>query len=120
MPRKSGTSQMKHNLRRTLWLTLAMLGLTGLVPIHAQNASGTLVGQIKDPSGNAIVGATVTATNQATHDARTLRTDSSGGYAFPCCYRARMRSALVHQDSNRKPNQGSPSMLIKQFARTFL
>jgi len=49
----------------------------------AQNAStGALTGTVTDPSGGVISGATVTATNIGTGQARTVTTESNGSYRF--------------------------------------
>ncbi len=46
----------------------------------AQNASGTIVGHLKDPNGAAIVSAKVSVTNQDTRDVRTVSTNEAGDY----------------------------------------
>ena len=65
------------------WFFLVFL-LTAalLVPIltQAQTLYGILVGNVTDPSGAAVVGAAVTATDPATGLRATATTDSSGGY----------------------------------------
>ena len=52
-------------------MTLAQSGTTG-----------ALTGTVTDPSGAVIAGATVTATNIGTGQARTSTTDASGSYKF--------------------------------------
>jgi len=49
----------------------------------AQNASGTIVGHVKDPSGAAVVAAQVSVTNVDTHDVRTVSTNGEGDYTVP-------------------------------------
>jgi hypothetical protein len=50
-------------------------------PAAAQSAStGALSGTVTDPSGGTIAGATITATNLATGQSRTVTTDTSGVY----------------------------------------
>ena len=49
----------------------------------AQNASGTIVGHVKDPNGAAIVAAQVSVTNLDTHDVRTVSTNGAGDYTVP-------------------------------------
>jgi hypothetical protein len=49
---------------------------------HAQVATGTILGNVKDSSGAAVPGASVTATNLGTQFARTTTTDASGQYAL--------------------------------------
>jgi hypothetical protein len=58
--------------------------LFGFVPASfAQTAStGALTGTVSDQSGGVVVGASVTATNNGTGQARTATTDSSGTYRF--------------------------------------
>jgi Carboxypeptidase regulatory-like domain/TonB-dependent Receptor Plug Domain len=52
-------------------------------PSSAQTSStGALTGTVSDPSGGVVVGATVTVTNNATGQARTATTDSSGVYTI--------------------------------------
>ncbi len=47
---------------------------------YAQTLYGTLVGNVTDSTGAAVVGATVTATDAATGIAKTMTTDSSGAF----------------------------------------
>ena len=57
----------------TLWLA---------TPLHAQVATGTILGNVTDSSGGAVPGATVTATNVDTQASRDTVTDESGQYAL--------------------------------------
>ena len=50
--------------------------------LHAQVATGTILGNVTDSSGGAVPGATVTATNVDTQFARDTITDESGQYAL--------------------------------------
>ncbi len=56
--------------------------LTG-TPLAAQNAQGTIVGHVSDPSGAIVPGATVTVTNRETGVALTLKTNADGDYTAP-------------------------------------
>jgi hypothetical protein len=58
--------------------------LFGFAPpsLAQTNSTGGLTGTVTDPSGGVISGATVTATNIGTGQARTTTTDSSGTYKF--------------------------------------
>ena len=47
---------------------------------HAQDATGRIIGTVMDPSGSAIVGATVTATNDGTKISQSVMTDENGYY----------------------------------------
>jgi hypothetical protein len=49
---------------------------------HAQVATGTILGNVKDTSGGAVPTAQVTATNVGTQFSRTTTTDSEGQYAL--------------------------------------
>jgi hypothetical protein len=60
-----------------------LLCLFSAVPLMAQKITGTILGNVTDPSGAAISGATVTARNTATGDVRTTTTNSAGSYTFP-------------------------------------
>ncbi len=52
-------------------------------PAHSQVAGATVSGTVSDPSGAAIVGATVSVQNNATGDTREFTTDAAGFYAIP-------------------------------------
>ena len=68
---------MKRRMRAALVLfaalTVALVELTS-----AQGTSGSLTGQVVDPSGAAIPGVTVTVTNPATGDSRVTVTTETG------------------------------------------
>src|ERR687895_543045 len=51
-------------------------------PLHAQVATGTILGNVTDSTGGAVPGATVTATNVDTQFTRDTTTDESGQYAL--------------------------------------
>src|SRR5688572_27455570 len=51
-------------------------------PVHAQVATGTILGNVTDSTGGAVPGATVTATNVDTQFSRDTTTDESGQYAL--------------------------------------
>ena len=59
------------------------LSLVLTVSIDAQVATGTIVGNVKDNSGSAVPGASVTATNVDTQVSRTTTSDAEGYYALP-------------------------------------
>src|ERR1041385_1638962 len=52
-------------------------------PLLAQGPVGTLNGTVKDPAGSIVPGATVVATNMATHVETTTTTTSTGTYTLP-------------------------------------
>jgi hypothetical protein len=83
--------------RRPIGLALAVsvAALLALaVPVGAQVLYGTLVGNVTDPSGAAVPGATVTLINPATNLARETTTNAEGVYRFvnvqPATYNVRV------------------------------
>jgi len=66
-------------------LSIAFLwAFAGSAPLlHAQTSTGTILGNVKDDSGTAVPGATVTATNVDTQLSRSTVTDGEGHYALP-------------------------------------
>ena len=61
-------------------LALAMLAFAAPLLRAQTSNTGALTGTVTDPSGAVISGATVTATNLATGQARTVKTNASGSY----------------------------------------
>ena len=68
-------------------LSLLACGILGLLifslPTPAQVLYGSMVGNVTDPSGAAIPGASVTITNQETNFSREGTTNAEGIYSFP-------------------------------------
>src|SRR5437773_7683465 len=64
---------------------LMLLGSMAAAPLHlqAQVLYGSIVGHVKDPSGAAVPGATVTITHKETNQSREAVTDEVGNYNFP-------------------------------------
>ncbi len=52
------------------------------VPTCAQTATGTIVGQVSDPSGAAVVNAEVKVTDPTTNSSQTAKTNEVGRYTF--------------------------------------
>jgi hypothetical protein len=76
------TVPISHALRsRILSLVIAAVLAVVALPSHAQ-FNAALTGSVQDSTGAAIPGATVTLTNTATQQVKTLKTDSSGIYSF--------------------------------------
>lgn len=68
----------------TAVLCLATLVLLPVVPARAQvTTSGKIAGTVLDPSGHAIPGAVVTATDPSISMTRTVKASPSGNYIFP-------------------------------------
>ena len=71
--------------KRVVLLVVALACLVALVPsaMFAQSAgTGTVAGTVTDPSGGALVGATVTLSDITTNTARTATTNQTGRYIF--------------------------------------
>lgn len=66
---------------RTLLLFLFFLSLA--VILRAQDFRGVISGQVTDPSGAAIAGATVKATHVDTGEVREMKTTAEGSYTIP-------------------------------------
>jgi len=62
---------------------IAVLVLVAPIPAAAQRITGTLRGQVFDPTGAAVPNAQVTATNQETGVSVKITTTSAGTYSFP-------------------------------------
>lgn len=65
-----------------LFPLLLLLFAWALTTAHAQTAFGTVVGNVTDPSGALVTGATVTLTNDGTGQIRTMKTTSAGTFSF--------------------------------------
>lgn len=76
---------MKRFVGKTAVYFLAALGLllALLSPVRAQRTTGTLRGQVLDPSGAAVPGAEVVVNNNATGVETRATTTSAGTYAIP-------------------------------------
>src|SRR6266404_6132443 len=72
----------RHLKGRDIGMMLAILCLCA-IPGLAQRTTGTLRGQVLDPTEAVVPGATVTATNQSTNISQTTVTTSAGSYVFP-------------------------------------
>jgi hypothetical protein len=63
--------------------------------VNGQTATGSISGLVKDPSGSALNGATVTLTNTATNELRSVTTNTVGLYSFqllpPATYRLEIK-----------------------------
>jgi len=67
------------------WRLLAAALAASVLPVHlaAQEARGTILGRITDPSGAVIAGADVRATNVATGVSAAARSNESGNFVLP-------------------------------------
>lgn len=68
---------------KSLRVALLSAGLfTFISPLHAQNAQGTVLGHITDPSGSAVPGVKLTLQNKGTSIKQQTTTTGSGDYVF--------------------------------------
>ena len=81
----SATS-MKINQKHVAWSTygiLFLLSMLEMVQPSAGQTTATLLGQVSDPTGNAVAGAQVTAVNIGTGTTRETRSNAVGEYLIP-------------------------------------
>src|SRR5689334_19842674 len=79
-PRRLGMKASHWTYLRTAAVFAVALLLAP--PTEAQIPTGTILGGVKDGSGGAVPGATVTATNTGTQYSRSTTTDAEGQYAL--------------------------------------
>jgi len=81
------TSGRDNQKKRTAYSLLGMLVVFAVFALSnlalAQRTTGTLRGQVLDPSGASVPGAQVTVTNNATGIAQTITSTSAGTYSVP-------------------------------------
>lgn len=68
-------------LIRGILLTLALMCLVAPAAT-AQTSTGSISGNVLDPKGDTVPGATIRATNSSTGETRTTQSSDSGGYRF--------------------------------------
>src|SRR5580698_9764783 len=65
------------------WICLlSVLTASSSSLLFAQNESGSITGEVTDPSGAVVAGAVVTITDLGTTTSRTATTGSNGSYSF--------------------------------------
>jgi Carboxypeptidase regulatory-like domain len=72
--------------RKILWVLVVAASIVTFLPEVAFSQGETtsaIVGQVSDPSGAAVAGATVSVTNNETASKRSAKTDASGRFTFP-------------------------------------
>lgn len=72
---------MKSLRSQGFWLSLVLVFASATI-VFAQGTASRVTGTVTDPSGAAVVGATVTLTNEATNVAFTTETSDEGSYTF--------------------------------------
>src|SRR5437660_12718998 len=80
-----GSCVFRFSSLKSLLYSALILGLALVfsMPMAAQRITGTLRGQVLDPSGAAVPDAQVTATNQETGVSVKITATSAGTYSFP-------------------------------------
>src|SRR5438105_11235576 len=73
----------KHSIRSVAGILFCLLVLAAESLFGQSGSSGLVTGVVTDPSGAAIVGATVTLQQQGTGATQTAHTDADGRYVFP-------------------------------------
>jgi len=73
---------MTKNVTSTLAILALVLMIGCAAPLAAQTLYGSVVGQVEDPSGSAIVAATAVLTNKGTGQVFEIKADETGRYAF--------------------------------------
>ncbi len=74
-----------QRVRSCIWFiacSMLLLLMSAALPAAAQNARGTVLGHLTDPSGAVVAGATVTITNRGTAINTTLKSNSAGDFVF--------------------------------------
>ncbi len=66
-----------------LWILLPAVFLFASSDLFPQGFQGTIRGEVRDPSGGVIPGATVTLKSERTGESRTQISSDAGGYDFP-------------------------------------
>src|SRR5712691_11424197 len=67
-------------LGRAAITTLSLVILFGGRSLLGQTTTGSIVGNVKDPSGAVLPGATITVTNEATNVSRDVTTSQTGDF----------------------------------------
>lgn len=70
------------NLPRIFWLSFVWAVLVGSLSVSAQTYNGGLRGVITDPAGSVLASASITLTDESTHQVRTATSNQAGAYAF--------------------------------------
>src|SRR5262245_22009137 len=77
---------MSNSTSLPAWARLAsffaLFCMAFAITLEAQNSTATILGHATDPSGAAVIGATVRVTNVATSVTRAAKTNPAGDYVF--------------------------------------
>src|SRR5271165_4678418 len=66
-----------------VFFLVLFIGMTSVDPVHAQEAGGTILGAVTDPTGAAVGNANVTIKNTATGIERSMATNGEGLFVAP-------------------------------------
>jgi hypothetical protein len=75
--------QQKGRIGMEAFVLILVLAIASLAPVYAQEAGGTILGVVADPSGAAVGNANVTIRNVATGVERSVPTNGDGVYVVP-------------------------------------
>lgn len=107
-------------MRRILQFALSFFFLFSLIVSGSRHVSaqtsGEITGQITDPSGAAVAGATVTVTSTATNSARKVVTNSDGIFAFPSLLPG-VYNVRVEQQGFKSAQRTNITLEVQQTAR---
>jgi len=109
---------MRHGRITLGFLTAFVIVLLSAVPLlRAQTVSGSISGQVTDPSGAAVPSASVTLRNQDTGAVMKTASNSSGVYGFPVVPVGKNYSVTVGAKGFRTYVQSGITLLINQDLR---
>ena len=97
-------------------LMLFLVSLAAIVPVTAQQTTGTLLGTITDSTGATIAGVTIRVTNLATSTQREMLTDATGNYRIPSLPAGNYR-LRVSKDGFQLQQVESAALQVEQAAR---
>ena len=84
-----------------------------------QNITGSILGQVADPSGSAVPGAAVTVRNVETGATAQTTTDASGSYSIPNLLAGTLRNDRTQSQAfRRRPSPASSFCPRRLFGRT--
>src|SRR5205085_2507666 len=102
--RKRKKVMSKYAFRRSAAIVLLLL--LAFVSVTAQEFRGSLSGNVTDPNGAALPGATVEIKNVETNAASTATTNEQGGYSFPLLQPGKYTMTVTAQGFNTVQREG--------------
>src|ERR1700691_6105650 len=82
-------------------IVVCLFALFSIAAVHSQVSTGSILGNVTDPSGAVVPGATITITNVATNEAFSTVSNGSGLYTVPNLAAGRYRVDIA--SSNFRP-----------------